>query len=504
MFKFLTHRNSLIFLVVLFFILGIWIASHPYNVMTMDIADATTNYIWVHLYAHGVFSVPYSQWTYGITQSVVVFHNGQYVVVNEKGPGFGILLVPFYITGTTWLFGPVMVAIAVASTYMLALRITDWKVAFFAAFIVMLNLSVLAMWSHYYWTDAATMHLLVLSIWLLVESNYWYNGRNLIPTVQTNTGERKVIRALLLSVLSGLVFGIAVSTRYPVALILPALLLYIIVFFLIRALPYFKSKEYRKALSKLTGIFLLIPFLIGLAIVLIPLIQYNIAYFGSPFSSGYDATTIMSFSHSQSLAPRNQSTHWFDAIYSDLWYAGRNFIDLLPILVFRMPALLLLPFGIWILRKDKPSLVLFSVWIFIAMYTYLSISWVVKYDTPKIYLQTVWEPRYFMPAIPPTAILGGMVLRRLTLGKQNLWNYTKGESGIEGKPRSDFRQNPIPALVFLIIVAALGIIPMILFFSHNGGVILAPNTHLHNVSTRPPLNIITIFSKLRFWSATVC
>ncbi len=453
-----TARRSVILLCIVFVALEIWIVLQPYNVMTMDIADATTNYIWVPHYAQGVFAIPYSQWTGGITQSVVVLYNGQYMVLNEKGPGFSMLIVPFYLIHAQWLFAPLIVLLAVVSTYMLAFRLTNWKVAFIASLTTMLNLSVLIMWAHYYWTDAATMHLLVCSIWLLVESNYRMNGRSSDPKNPGTVSLKVNVAAVVLSLLSGLVFGAAISTRYPVALILPAILLYMLTFYIIRYRISRSDPNAKHSLSK--GFILSAVFLLGLSVVLIPLMYYNMTYFGGPFNSGYDATSLVSFSSTHSINLRNQSQNWFASPLSDLAYAGRNFVYLLPLLIFRMPALLLLPAGLWYVRKNRAALVLLSFWIFIAMITYLSVYWVIDYDVSRTYIQTVWEPRYFMPAIPPLSIFAGIALERFSIVKR------------DGKAKS----RSLPFLLFMAAIILVSLIPLALFFLH-GNIIPSPVTH---------------------------
>lgn len=454
----LTAGRSVLVLGIVFIILEIWIALQPYNVMTMDIADATTNFIWIPHYAQGVFAIPYNQWTYGITQSVVVLHNGQYLVLNEKGPGFSLLIVPFYLIHAEWLFAPMIVLLAVVSTYMLAYRLANWRVAFVAALTTMLNLSVLIMWAHYYWTDAATMHLLVCSVWLLVESNYRINGRSSDPKVPGSPSASGYLSGGILSLLSGIVFGIAISTRYPVALVLPAILLYLITFY---ALKYRASKLASGFGRGLPGGFMITGiFLVGLSIILIPLMHYNSTYFGGPFNSGYDATSLVTFSKGHTISLRNQSQSWFAAPLSDIENAARNFIYLLPLLVFRMPALILLPAALWYIRKDRPTLILLSLWIFIALVTYLSVSWVIEYDATRSYIQSVWEPRYFMPAIPPTSILAGIAIEKF--------------SRVSGKIGNRWRSYPF--LLFMSIVVIVGVIPIVLFFLH-GNIIPSPVTH---------------------------
>jgi len=56
-----TQRNCLIALVFLFLLMAFYIGTMPYNPMTDDIADATTNAIWTQQYSRGVYEIPF-QW----------------------------------------------------------------------------------------------------------------------------------------------------------------------------------------------------------------------------------------------------------------------------------------------------------------------------------------------------------------------------------------------------------------------------------------------------------
>src|SRR3990170_2947892 len=165
--RILTRRNLLLGLAAAWLVPTVPAA--PYAPMG-DLYDATTNYIWTREYDRGVFHIPYDEWTYPVTQSSVVWYEGEYVVVNEKGPGHALLIVPFYLLGAESLFAPLLVGLAVLSTYLLGKRLFGWTAGFVAAAAVLVNLNVIVMWHRYYWTDAATMHLLVASAALLVEA----------------------------------------------------------------------------------------------------------------------------------------------------------------------------------------------------------------------------------------------------------------------------------------------------------------------------------------------
>ena len=409
--KNLTERNVAIAIFGLFLVMALLICCVPYDPGT-DLADAVTNDIWVEYYSKGIFSLPYADWSYGVTQSVVVWHDGQYQVVNEKGPGHALMLVPFYLLDLGSLFGPLMVALAVLATYMLGKRLFNWRVGAIAAVLVLTDVSVVMMWYRYYWTDASTMSLLVLSIWLMIEANYWINGRSLDPRkVIPSTRKQKAIAAVL-GALAGLSFRASVSTRYATALILIPILLYFAMFYLMRAWPYLRARKLTSGVrSSFRAWPLLLMFATGLLCVLVPLMAYNSEYFGAPLLSGFDQTTLQQFLQLGTTTERDTSTEWISGSSDNLSTAASNFVEILPVLIARMPFLLLLPLGIWFIRKSYPTLALLSVWVTVNFYTYLSISWVSMYASMPV--QILYEPRYFIPSVPAVALLAGVAIARL-------------------------------------------------------------------------------------------
>ena len=408
--RIITERNCLILLASLFIILSIAVASAPYDPST-DKADATTNDIWVEQYAHGVHHIPYDDWDYGITQSVVVEYQGQYVVVNEKGPGHVVMMLPFYIAGIGGLFPIIVMGLALLGTYMLGKRLFSWPAGFMASLFVLFNLVVIAMWHRYYWTDASTMHLLVLAFWLLVEGNYWYNGKSLNPKTENQPNQKEKIYGMGFCVLSGLAFGLSVSTRYPTGLLIFTFLAYLAGFYLLRAWPTLRAKDVHKALIEAKPMLLLgLVFVLGLLLVLVPLMQYNSTYFGGPLNSGYDGTTLMEFSKTETLDVRNTTAGWTSNIASYLSTAFGNLFRLLPMFISRMPALIFVPIGIYCLRVRKFKMFILLSWIGINFFTYLSLEWVTMYARPNL---MPFEPRYWLPSLPAIAVLGGFGIYRL-------------------------------------------------------------------------------------------
>jgi hypothetical protein len=413
------EKHCIAALALTFTILAILVAAAPYDPST-DLADATTNDIWIEHYSHGIYHIPFSEWTYGQTQSVVVEYRGEYVVVNEKGPGHVMAMIPFRSVGAEFLFAPTMAALAVAGTYMLGRRLFGWPAGFIASLLVMFNLSVVVMWHRYYWTDASTMHFLVFSVWLFVEGIYRFNGRSLDPNQAGPVSPREKLLGLGLGALAGIFFGISVSTRYPTGLLVAIFPLFLFGFYLKRMSPDIRGKRIAGAIRKgLPAIVQLGAFALGLALVLVPLMQYNATYFGGPFNSGYDATLLFKFDPAAGLESRNTSTVWTGDIGSYVSTAFGNLVLLAPMFLARMPALVFLPVGLYCMRRKKPELAMLSAWIGINFYTYLSLEWVDMYAHPHL---MPWEPRYWMPSLPAIAIIAGLAIHRLSKWLVTRWS----------------------------------------------------------------------------------
>lgn len=449
-----TEKNFFILLFVIFLVLAVCIALVPYHPES-DLADATTNLIWVDQYSNGTYHLSYDEWVnvwhYPRTQSVVIWHDGVYTVVNEKGPGFVCLVLPFHALGADFLFAPVMLWLAVFSTYMLGKRLWNWRAGFIAGILVLTNVTVIVMWHKYLWTDAATMHLFVLGVWLLVESIYWLNGSSLDYKNSQPATNRQKLYGIIFGILAGLAFGVSVSTRYPTALLLIPMLAFLCLFYILKAWPDLKKRDIKRTFRNSTGLWVVgLTFFLGLMCVLVPLMSYNSHFFGGAFNSGYDATPLSAFNETQGLTPRDWTETWTGSLVSRISTAFTNMLDLVPILIVRMPALLLLSLGIWLLRKN-PALLLFFFIIALNFFTYLSLGWMSMYANA---LGTLWEPRYFMPAIPFIALFGGISIEAIVK-----WKYE--HSAIKSKMPVERRKLSVAVIAVLLVgsLALAGIVP---------------------------------------------
>jgi hypothetical protein len=393
----LTERNFLIGLTIMFVVMTIWVATVPYDPMNGDIADATTNAIWSEYYKEGKFAVTYDEWkadNRGITQSVVVVMDGTPYVVNEKGPAHAM-----FITVLGHATGTVFAAIATVSTYMLGRRMFNWKVGAIASLLILANLTVVTMWYKDYWVDASTMPLLILSMWLFVES-----GLRMRAYLERRQ-QKAMMSSIVIGIGGGVAFGASIATRYTVAIVVIPAIIYVFAIFGKTIVHSIKRKDPKAAGMTFVNMFVyFLPFLLGLMIVLIPLMNYNNTYFGGPFKSGYDATALPDYARSQGhLAPRNQTDYVTSDLSGKVGIVIHNSIVLAPVVLLRMLCLIFVPVAIWKLWK-RPIFWLLFLWGLFIMIGFYSMDWVDMYARIPM---NPWEPRYQLPALPPFALLGG-------------------------------------------------------------------------------------------------
>lgn len=398
-----TERNFLIGLFIVIVVMNIWIATVPYDPIDGDKADATTNVVWQDYYREGKWVVPFDEWQADNnppTQSGVIEIDGEPYVVNEKGPAHAIFtMVLGPLTGTVFL------VIGVVSTYMLGRRVFNWRVGAIASLLVLTNLTVIIMWHRFFWVDTSTTHLMVLGIWLFVESgismkDYIYKGEKGMS--------KNLAKALLLGFAGGVAFGASVSTRYTVGIVVIAVVIYPLALYFALIRKYLKERDMKQAFKNvLRACVLLLPFILGLMLVLIPLMNYNNTYFGGPFNSGYDPMAIRDYERSQGdITARNQTSWVTTNPMQKVENLFENTFLLTPILIFRMPGLIFVPLAVWKLRR-RPILYLLLPWLILVLFAFLVMDWVGGYSNAYTLVQ---EPRYHLPSLPPVALLAGYAL----------------------------------------------------------------------------------------------
>jgi hypothetical protein len=194
----------------------------------------------------------------------------------------------------------------------------------------------------------------------------------------------------------------------------------------------------------------LLPFLLGLLIVLIPLMNYNNTYFGGPFKSGYDAASLVEYARSPSakVVPRNQSDYLATDPMGKVNLVAHNAVALAPVMLERMMFLIFVPVAIWKLWK-RPIFWLLLLWGLVIIVGFYSMSWVDRYAT----MSPPWEPRYQMPAIPAFALLGAQGLYTISKGIDKAVHGHKG--GFAG---------PVFAIIVVGMIVFLNVAPVEQYF----------------------------------------
>lgn len=332
-------------------------------------------------------------------QSSAVKVDSNYYVVSMRAPGYSVLLGGFVSVGMENYISIFLIAVATISTYLLARRLFDWKVACIASIILLTTgiavstayLSGLA--------DYATMAFAILGIYLFIEAIHrpWRKGR------------WKMVPHFLL-ILSGMMLGTSIAMRYSTASVCLAPFLYMFALLFMDSRKERGSKGFRltrKAALRFVARLLL--FSIGIAVVGALVLNYNNTYFGSPFASGYSHGNRLSIASegnntSAGLEERSDIYRNFDPIAS-----SGNIPSLLFQLLFMMPAIFLIPYGLISGRKN-PALIFLVVVSLLNILLYLCVPWVGR---------TIEDLRYFLPALPTAAIVAGYSIHRVFSRKDN-------------------------------------------------------------------------------------
>jgi len=324
----------------------------------------------------------------------VVPQGDGYVVVNHWAPGYSIILGILDRAHLADFTGVLMMAMALVATYMLAHRLFGWKVAMFSGILQLTcGVALLLIWT-VGMADYASMAFALVGIWLLIEA--------ILP-------KRPWYLSIPLGFFGGAAFGVSVWIRYSTASLLLAVL------FLILAISFKDWKELRvkgKIALPLAKRFIArtVPFAAGLALLLVPLAIYNSTYFGGPFGASHNYGGQISIDSSGGNVSASVVT---GSVYSNFDPMGS-----IPTMAVRlhwlftvMPFLLLLPAALYIGWRRLPVLFLFA-WVLSNLLLYMFIPWVASWWEAA---RAMEDTRYFLPAMPPAAILGGLAITQCLL-----------------------------------------------------------------------------------------
>lgn len=333
--------------------------------------------------------------------SGIVSVNGRYAIANHWPPGYCYLIIPFWITGAIELITILLLAITMVSTFFLARRFASLGAAVASSVLTATcGLGITMMYSRGM-ADYASMAFATVGITLFVESlqdwkKYPRYGRFL---------------GVVLGIFGGLSLGYSVTIRYSTVVVILGPLVYFLLMLekgksgWRRLLP--KKSSFLRILVKVA------PFLAGLALVGALLASYNASLFGGPFNSGYQMSTRAVFDpQTGNLTISQPEKTMLESYFHPSWQMfGNIFGAILPLLFFLIPLAFMAPLSLWQERKRKETWLLFF-WLLPVYVIYMQMTWVGHmYE----------DARYFLPVLPPTAILVSFSLDRNFSFRRGMW-----------------------------------------------------------------------------------
>ncbi len=366
--------------------------------------------------------------------------DGSYHYVNHWPPGPSVLIAALIFLGLQSAFGFFIMLLLSFSTWGVARRIFNWKVAATATALVIVNGITFELYFGQWMGDLASTAFAMGGLWVTLVALDRHREQIRDPTHGASVPSyRGTLSAVALAALAGLLLGIAVTMRYStiVACAMP----YIVVLGItlknsVGAAPGSDEKQRREGSHKqflelVRRIFarenravwfaILVPLTLGMAAVGAMLIAYNATYFGGPFNSGYQSQTIRAMVETNASGNQTLSDYepeesffahyfkWSEADRENAPYIFAYLLIFVPIFFAALPA-------IWLFYR-KPVVIALFYWMIVTLVIYLSQSWVLS--------RIVEDIRYFMPLVPPAAILTASLLqaqfrmrRRLSLSRR--------------------------------------------------------------------------------------
>lgn len=182
-------------------------------------------------------------------------------------------------------------------------------------------------------------------------------------------------RSSLVFLLSGVLFAFAIATKVQYAVALPAFLLYLSLVTLRRPTSVSDTDNPQSVRSAFRNLQSAIPWLLGLALGLIPLFLYNLAIFGGAFTTGYGADLKGTF-----------KTPLYEGAFGLLFSSGKG------LLWYALPILLAL-WGLPRFARAHRAETAFIAALFVSLVAFFGMYSFWPGDGS-------WGPRYMIPLLP--------------------------------------------------------------------------------------------------------
>ena len=284
-----------------------------------------------------------------------------------------------------------MSAIACISTYFIAKRLYDHKTGVISTILIMVCGIAMVMIYARGMADYAAMAFATMGVALFLES------------IQKDNRKSRIVLNLFLGFLGGLSIAFAVTMRYSMIVILIGPLIY-------GAIKFIKIPKYLRFITVKKALPFILTFILGLSVIGSLLANYNATLFGGPLNSGYQmGYTVEAVDGDTTVVATEQTM--FEQYFNPSSDVIQNIVNrILPQLFFLLPTLFIAPLGLFLdFRKSRAWLL--SFWIIPVLVIYMQLSWVGQIP--------IEDMRYFLPVLPPTAILSAYAINESTKNQAN-------------------------------------------------------------------------------------
>ncbi|HEC92248.1 MAG TPA: hypothetical protein ENI51_04525, partial [Candidatus Atribacteria bacterium] len=323
--------------------------------------------------------------------SVVVNVDGKCAVANRWAPGYCYLIIPFWISNMIFFINVFMCAIACISTYFIARRLYDHKTGVISTILIMVCGIAMVMIYARGMADYASMAFATMGVALSLES------------IQKDMMKSRTVLNLFLGFLGGLSIAFAVTMRYSMIVILIGPLIY-------GAIKFIRIPKHLRFITTKKALPFILMFILGLSVIGGLLANYNATLFGGPLNSGYQMGHTVEVVDGNATVVAAEQT-MFEQYFNPSSDMIQNIVNrILPQLLFLLPTLFIAPLGLFLdFRKSRAWLL--SFWIIPVLVIYMQLSWVGQVPIEDI--------RYFLPVLPPTAILSAYAINESTKNQAN-------------------------------------------------------------------------------------
>ena len=330
--------------------------------------------------------------------AVVADKDGEAVLVSHWPPGQSFIIGVFALLSLEWMISLVLLLMGSWAIFRLGEMYHSTRAGIISSLLFVTAGGTVLMAFSRYMGDLSTAVISIFGLYLLIEG------------LEFTMRSRYVGSGFAL--LGGLLMAFAVVCRYSTGIVVaaPAIMA---IFYMMRGVDPRKRRIEWKKIGKV--LFSLIPFAVGFLIIGSMLLAYNDIYFGGPFNSGYQMDRQITVSTGVSEENTTVTDEPSESFLESYFEYSQEDLDNVPrvasLLFFLLAPLLFafvaVPFTLRIKGKRYLTISLLA-WIASIFMIYLSQGWAGGWVGNDA--RSMEDMRYYLPALPPAAILLGALL----------------------------------------------------------------------------------------------